>query len=98
MDNGYVLSIPEDLASMELDMNQWLNLPYDLRKEGNDNCIRKYGCTNEQLYNIMKAKLVNVDISDYDKTLRMDTYIYKNKRILKGITESTFKVDPEDEV
>ena len=98
MDNGYVLSIPEDLASLELDMNQWLNLPYDLRKEGNDNCIRKYGCTNEQLYNIIKAKLVNVDISDFDKGLRMDTYIYKNKRILKGITESTFKVDPEDEV
>ena len=98
MSNNYVLSIPEDLASLEQDMNAWWNLPYDLRKIGNDNCIKKYGCTNEQLYNIMKAKLVQVDISEFDKGLSLETYLYKNKRILKGITEATFKVDPEDEV
>ena len=98
MQNGYVLSIPMDLASLERDMIAWLNLPYDLRKQGNDNCIRKYGCTNEQLYNIMKAKLVNIDMSEFDQQLSMETYLHKNKRILKGITEATFKIDPEDAV
>ena len=98
MEIGYVLSIPKDLASLEKDMIAWWNLPYDLRKQGNDACIRKYGCTNEQLYNIMKAKLVNIDMSEFDSKLSMETYIYKNKRVLKGITEATFKVDPEDEV
>ena len=98
MQNGYVLSIPKNLASLEQDMIAWLNLPYDLRKQGNDACIRKYGCTNEQLYNIMKAKLVNIDMSEYDHALSMETYLFKNKRVLKGITEATFKVDPEDAV
>ena len=98
MQNGYVLSIPKNLASLEQDMIAWLNLPYDLRKQGNDACIRKYGCTNEQLYNIMKAKLVNIDMSEYDHDLSMETYLFKNKRVLKGITEATFKVDPEDAV
>lgn len=64
MQDDYVIDLPNDLDSLEQDMNNWLNLPYDLQKIGNDNCIAKYGMNNHQLFNILKAKMLNLGFED----------------------------------
>ena len=83
MTSRYVLSIPNDLISLEIDMREWLNLPFNLRKHGNDACTELYGCTNEQLYNILKAEMIKNDIPEEDTKFQLEHYIRKTKRILK---------------
>ena len=63
MDQFNVLDIMHitTLDSLDQDFNQWELLPYDLRKKSDDVCIQKYGCNNIQLYNIMKAKLIQYE-------------------------------------
>ena len=58
MDNYYNLNISGNLVNIENDMNEWLNMPYDIRKTSNDIAIAKYGMSNEELYNLMKGTAV----------------------------------------
>lgn len=88
MQDGYILDIPSDLDSLEQDMNDWLLLPYDLQKQGNDNCIAKYGVTNQQLFNILKARLLNLRVDSSNQHLTLEQYIGRlNKKYLQEISK-----------
>ena len=65
MDKFNVIDLNVDLASLEKDMADWSNLPYDFRLRSDENCIRLYGMTNIELYNRLKAKIVS-NMSDSD--------------------------------
>ena len=84
-----VLDIPNDLDSLEMDMNDWLSLTYDQRKKSDDACIARYGCNNIQLYNMLKAKLMNVDLSDFEKETTLEQFIIHNRRVLKEANVKT---------
>ena len=79
MDRYNCISITNNLDELDIDMNNWILLPYDLRKRANEISLSKYGCTNEQLYNIIKAKLLSYESVDQSE---LESTIYKNKRIL----------------
>ena len=88
-----VLDMPNDLDSLELDMNNWLSLTYDQRKKSDDACIARYGCNNIQLYNMLKAKLMNVDLSDFEKETTLEQFIIHNRRVLKEANVSAQDID-----
>ena len=58
MDSNNVITVTNNLEELELDMSLWNNLTYDQRKISDMECVAKYGCTNIELYNSIKAKLV----------------------------------------
>lgn len=58
MDNNNVIELTNDLEALELDMSNWSNLPFDVRKRSDADCIQKYGCTNIELYNSIKANII----------------------------------------
>lgn len=58
MDNNNVIELTNDLKTLELDMTNWSNLPFEMRKRSDVECIQKYGCTNIELYNSIKANII----------------------------------------
>ena len=58
MDSYYVIDITNDLASLENDYAAWVGLPFNFRKRGDEECIRRYNCTNTDLFNRIKANLI----------------------------------------
>lgn len=85
MDKYNVLDIPNDIDSLEKDYNDWCLLPYDLRKHSDDACTERYGCTNDQLYSIMKARLLGykADDSYVSESANMEEYMIQTSHILK---------------
>lgn len=79
MDRYNCISISNNIDELDLDMNNWMLLPFDMRKRSNEISLQKYGCTNEQLYNILKAKLLAYD--NIDK-VELESMIYKSRSIL----------------
>ena len=61
MDSDNVIKIDGNLDDLEAEMNQWQQLPFNLRKISDSNCINKYGYTNIQLYNSIKSRLLSYD-------------------------------------
>ena len=84
MTADYVLDLSDNLEDLEQDMSNWMQLPYDMRKRSNDACIMKYGCTNEQLYNMIKARLMNIDMNEYDpeNKISMEQALIHEKALL----------------
>ena len=64
MNKFNVLDLPSSLESLEKDFNDWSLLPYDMQKKSNDACMEKYGCNNIELYNILKARLIQNGSTD----------------------------------
>lgn len=65
MDNENVLSLSNNQVELDKDMNDWLStLTYKQRKISDDECIKKYGCTNTDLYNGLSAILAKKTIPD----------------------------------
>ena len=60
MDAYNVISISYDLNELDAEMEKWSNLPYEMRLHADDECIRRYGCTNIDLYNRTKAYILSV--------------------------------------
>ena len=58
MDNENVIELTNDLTALEIDMSNWSNLTFDLRKRSDIACQQKYGCTNIELYNSIKANII----------------------------------------
>ena len=84
MDQFNVISLTNDIAELELDMNRWSNMPYDMRKRSDEDCIRLHGMTNIQLYNKIKAGFMKL------ATLEDDNVVIGN-----SISEAVF-VDSEN--
>lgn len=59
MDKFNVLNITNDLNSLEVDMSNWSSLPYDFRVRSDEECVSRYGINNTQLYNILKAAIID---------------------------------------
>ena len=55
MDKYNVIEPSSDLAKLNKEMEDWSLLPFDFRMRSNEECIRRYGCTNIDLYNRIKA-------------------------------------------
>lgn len=64
MDANNVITVTNDLASLENDMNNWLNLTYDQRRNADIICFDKYGCNNIELYNSIKASIIKNESLD----------------------------------
>ena len=58
MDSYYVIDLTNDLAELETDYANWVGLPLNFRKRGDEECIRRYNCTNTDLFNKLKADLL----------------------------------------
>ena len=87
MDSYNVLDIMNisTIEELDRDFNQWELLPYDLRKKSDDVCIQKYGCNNIQLYNIIKAKMLQQDNGTvFESAVDKKVFISKLKYMLEG--------------
>ncbi len=62
MDQYNVLSFTPDLDELERDMDNWNMLTYDEKKAANDYCLQRYNMTNENLYNYIKASILNSEV------------------------------------
>lgn len=60
MDSENVISLTGDLNLLNNDMIQWQSMTFDQRKRSDDACIRKYGRTNTELYELLKT---NIELS-----------------------------------
>jgi hypothetical protein len=68
MDKFNVITPTADLDELTADMSSWCLLPYDMRMRSDEECIRTFGCTNWDLYNNIKEKiLANDDLNKIDK-------------------------------
>ena len=68
MDKFNVITPTADLDKLTADMSSWCLLPYDMRMRSDEECIRIFGCTNWDLYNNIKEKiLANDDLNKIDK-------------------------------
>ena len=63
MDKFNIIEPKDSLAALDLEMNQWLQLPTDFKFIANDDCIRLHGCTVPEYYNRLKLMLMNTEDS-----------------------------------
>jgi len=100
MTADYVLDLSDNLEDLEQDMSNWMQLPYDMRKRSNDACIMKYGCTNEQLYNMIKARLMNIDMNEYDpeNKISMEQALIHEKALLSESSKEEKPIVEFDEL
>lgn len=69
MDKYNVIVPTDNLADLNNDITQWSMMPFDLRKKSDDDCIRMYGCTNKDLYEKTKAKILFYkDLADKEES------------------------------
>ena len=59
MDNFNVINLTSSLEDLENDMINWMNLPLNFRLRADEECIRRYGMTNTELFNTLKSNLIN---------------------------------------
>ena len=59
MDKYNIITPTSDLDALTADMENWYRLTYNLRRNSNDECIRRYGCTVPDLYNAIKIRVSN---------------------------------------
>ena len=71
MDSDNVIEIDGDINDLESELLQWQQLPFNLRKISDSNCVSKYGCTNIQLYHNVKARLLSDDNDEFDEINRV---------------------------
>lgn len=79
MDNFNIITITDDLGSLNADMMDWSCLPFDLRRRSDEDCIRKFGCTNKELYNKIKLKILSSQdarTADYSNNLVSESTIF----------------------
>ncbi len=62
----YVINPEEVLDNLEVQYARYTSLPLDLARKSDDICLQKYGLTNSQLYNNLKAKMLD-NVIDPDK-------------------------------
>ena len=95
MDNNNVIEIDGDANDLDREILQWQQLPFDLRKISDSNCIAKYGCNNIQLYNNMKARLLSTGDID-NSTIRLENariYEKENTYHVVDLSEVSIKSD-----
>ena len=54
MDAYYVLDLPDNLESLEKDMQGWLSLPRNIQLVSDDVCRQRYGMNNRSMYEYLK--------------------------------------------
>lgn len=59
MDQYNVITPSSDLDELNKDMTNWTMLPYNMRLRSDEECIRRYNMTNIDLYNKIKAAIIN---------------------------------------
>lgn len=71
MDNFNVINLTSSLEDLENDMINWMNLPLNFRLRADEECIRRYGMTNTELFNTLKSNLINKEpeMDDMDNFL-----------------------------
>jgi hypothetical protein len=79
MDNYNVISLTSNLSDLENDMVDWSNMSFDRRMRSDENCIRLYGMTNIDLFNNLKASIIDKKVPDNPEVL------------LSNIQEGTFE-------
>lgn len=57
-DDEKVIDICNNLQDLDREYNKWLSRSFDNRKISDDKCIKKYGCTNTDLYNKIRVELL----------------------------------------
>lgn len=55
----YVIDPTEVLDNLEVQYARYTSLPLDLARKSDDICIQRHGLTNTQLYNSLKAKMLD---------------------------------------
>ena len=79
MDQYNVLSISYNLDDLNKDIYNWGLLPKNLRIESDNKCKELYGCTNRELYNKIKAKILLNSNDDNTITLvNNESYDYSS--------------------
>lgn len=55
----YVIDPEEIIDTLDAQYSKYASLPLDLARKSDDICIQRYGLTNSQLYNNLKAKMLD---------------------------------------
>jgi len=61
MDKYNIIEPKDNLADLDAEMTQWLQLPTKFKFSANDDCIRLHGCTVPDYYNFIKIGLINAE-------------------------------------
>ena len=86
MDKYNCISIVGNLNDLDNEYDQWNQLTYDMKKKSNDDCIRQFGMTNEELYNYIKAKLLSNVKENYTlDTAKLEQSILEYKNSTESI-------------
>lgn len=91
MDRFNIITPTSNLNELELDMNRWSNLPYEIRMRSDEDCLRMFGMTNIDFYNRLKASIVANQITPNDNSENIINIIKTEGALLD--TEFTFGED-----
>ena len=90
MDQFNVLDITNDMYSLERDMNDWSLLTYDQRMRANDECLARYGCTNQELYNMLKARILDKEGNSGETEFTLENFLIRSRQALM---EASLNID-----
>lgn len=88
MDKYNIIEPKDSIAALDLEMNQWMQLPTDWKFRSNDDCIRLHGCTVPDYYNFLRFGLLQAE--DTAKTEMSPSNLVKeeiqwnNQQIIDG--------------
>lgn len=59
MDKENVIDLSNNLRDLNIDMQNWQAMSYNMRKRSDDACIARYGINNTQLYELLRSMLID---------------------------------------
>lgn len=68
-DDEKIIKICNNLPDLDREYNDWLMRSFDHRKISDGKCLAKYGCTNTELYQKLRAGLLSKEQIQSDQTI-----------------------------
>ena len=78
MDSNNVISITNNLDSLNEDFNKWNHMSLIDKEVSDKVCLESYKCTNRELYNKMKSSILFGKKLDIDNVAVTESYDYEN--------------------
>lgn len=94
MDQFNVISLTSNLTDLKTDMANWANLPYNIRMRSDDECMKRYGMNNTELFNKLQAAIINNSVPK--EPALIESYLIENEINVNNSKFSFEDIDAQD--
>lgn len=96
MDQFNVITPTHDIDDLNNQYYNWCSLPYNFRMRSNEECIRKYGITNIELYERLKASIMAHKMPESDDSELIGSYVSESSFELPEENLYNFNIEDEE--